>query len=623
MRFQLTALSLFVVFLLASCSVPSLPSRDESGANTTAVGKVSGRSYYTADNSIQILFNNPWIPLSKCSGELEEENVCDVAAGSTPEQTDNNADARAINSVVANLIRQSAIDVIEGYLPQNTQLDVASQNLDNERITESLEFAIENGVHVRFVGNRDNDEYDDGDAASEEADDDQYKPAKDYDYSDMGFGDIAGALDDYYPAGYYSGSYVQVEREEFPLPIGESEFNYGTSFDEYSYTDAETTNDSITPGLVNRFFFSGRDESSTNLDGVSDFNLVNQTGQMHHKFMLIKTRKRDSHGLPVSSNGNPVIVYNTVTGSTNLTDNGYYRNNNNIIIFTEEREYDDTDGDANDFADMEEITITSNTNRCPLDSADTKPCLYNTYKRQMNYLLSDYDDSWKAASNAPLESYAFDDGITLDVYFADYQSEPIIPRITDEALKAQDSIYFMAFSFSTATTANDSGVKLHEALGPKHPLRGLISVKGLMTPDRTENEYTQSALVTDAEIYEYDNQAQDPDFSSGGNRLHHKVMIIDPCYDNGTVITGSANWSETVDGRSDDKPSSGNEYEDPHAYTSGTTPVKYTKGTHNNEDIIIIHSQEVAEIYYEQEFRYLVNKAGLQSMYEDLPLCSN
>lgn len=600
--------------MVAACSAPNLANRDEAGANTLAVGKVSGRSYTVASNQIQILFNNPWIKQSACIGSVEATNVCDVDAGSTPEQTDNNADARAINSVVANLIRQSAIDVVEGYLPQNIHLDVASQNLDNNRIIEALEFAIEKGVHVRFVGNRENDDFDfnngSPDTENESSQNDQFKPVKDYDGSDVGFGDIAEALDEAYPIEYYSGGLITYKREYFPLENEKTEYdgNYGA----YAL---------LNPWQINRFFYSGRNNStSTNLTGVSDFNLVNHTGQMHHKFMLVKTRKRDSAGLPVSSNGNPVIQYHTVTGSTNLTDNGYYRNNNNIIIFTEEREYVSTDVDGNGWPDVEEINLIllETTNGCPSTYSESRPCLYNTYKRQMNYLLSDYDDNYKPAYNASLQDYEFTSNITLDVYFSDYKSLSIIPMITNEVLKATDSIYFMAFSFSTSTYGNTSGIKLHEALGPKHPLKGLISVAGLLSPDRSENQLLMSALNSYAKIYEYDNGSQDPDYYLGANRLHHKVMMIDPCSSDAVTITGSANWSQTVDGRKETTAT----FDDPHAYTSGITSVNYTKGTHNNEDIIIIRSSEVAQIYYEKEFRYLVGKSGQVGLLGDLKLCN-
>ncbi len=608
---------LALLFLAFSCAPPAIPGKDAAGGSTMAVGKVSGRAYAEPQNRVQVLFNNPWIRYDECTGDVATTNVCDVKAGKTGEQTDNNADARAINTVISNLIMQSAIDVVEGYLPQNVHLDVATQNLDNNRIIEALEFAVKKGVHVRFVGNRENDEYDGPNKTAEQAKTSQFKPAKDYTSSDAGFGDIAKILDDYYPISV--GGTKFYKREYFPLENGKTEYdgNY-------------TAYDGKNPWEVNRFFYSGRDDStSTNLTGVSDFNLVNHTGQMHHKFLLIKNRVRDSAGLPVSSNGNPVIRYYTVTGSANLTDNDFYRNNNNIIIFHEDREYIATDAEdgnggasANGFPDMEEVTVTGadpRVNRCPLDTPTTRPCLYNTYKRQMNYLLSDYNDAFKPA-DAPLKDYVFASGISLDVYFADYRSANVIPRITDEVLLANYAVYFMAFSFSTSTYPNDGGVQLHEALSTKHPNRGWLSVYGLVSPDRSENQALMSALSSYATVYEYDNHSRDPDYYQGGHRLHHKVMIIDPCDANATVITGSGNWSQTVDGL-DTKPSAGNEFEDPHAYHTGTIPVKYTKGTHNNEDIIIIHSREIAKIYYEKEFRYLVEKSR-PSYLGSLPLCN-
>ncbi len=603
---------LALLFLAFSCAPPAIPGKDAAGANSMAVGKVSGRAYAEPQNRVQVLFNNPWIPYNECTGDVAVANVCDVKAGKTGEQTDNNGDARSINNVVANLIMQSAIDVVEGYLPQNIHLDVASQNLDNNRIIEALEFAVKKGVHVRFVGNRENDDFDfSGAAETESAQNGQFKPAKDYTSSDAGFGDIAEVLDDYYPISV--GGVKFYKREYFPLENGKTE--YDGNYAAYDGKD---------PWAVNRFFYSGRDDtSSTNLSGVSDFNLVNHTGQMHHKFLLIKNRKRDSAGFPVSSNGNPVIRYYTVTGSTNLTDNDFYRNNNNIIIFYEDREYIVTDAEngngvasANGFPDMEEVTVTASVNRCPLDTPTTRPCLYNTYKRQMNYLLSDYNDAFKPA-DAPLKDYVFASGISLDVYFADYRSDNIIRRITDEVLAANYAVYFMAFSFSTSTYPNDGGVQLHEALSTKHPNRGWLSVYGLVSPDRSENQALMSALGSDATVYEYDNGSQDPDYYLGANRLHHKVMIIDPCDSNATVITGSANWSQTVDGRRETTVT----FDDPHASSAVGTAVHYTKGTHNNEDIIIIRSREIAKIYYEKEFRYLVEKSR-PSHLGSLPLCN-
>jgi len=612
--------------LLVTCTAPLLQKREDGGANTLGSGKVSGRSYFAANNKVRIVLNNPWIAKAKCNGELAQKNVCDVSAGSSASQTNSNADARAINSPVSNLIRQSAIDVIEGYLPQNIFLDVASQNLDNYRIVEALKFALKSGVHVRFAGNRDDNVFDySGAAETESLNIDQFDPVTDYSGSDISFPDLAKVMDQYYPIIFNnSGTLIEYKRTLFPLKVDDTEYLYSGSYATYA---------ALAPGDLNRFFFLGRTTAgasspkATNLDGVSDFNLVNHTGQMHHKFLLIKTRKRDANGNPaISVNGNPIVQYHTITGSTNLTDNGYFRNNNNVIIFTEDREFTNTDikdGNnntiSNGWPDVEEVTVLSNNNRCALDSQNSKPCMFNTYKRQMNYLLSDYDDKYKSASNGSLLNYQFDNKTNIDIHFSDYQSAPIIPRITDEALKAQDSIYFMVFSFSTATKPNVQGIKLHEALGPKHPLRGLIDIKGLMSPNRTENIATKSALSSDAIILEYDNKSQDPDFNLGANRLHHKILIIDPCYSNGTVVVGSANWSETVDGRKETTVT----FDDPHAFSVGSTKVNNTKGTYNNEDIVIIRSQEIAQIFYEQEFKFLMAKSNEPSLASALSVCSN
>lgn len=577
---------------------PDLDRRTADGAKTVLSGKVSGRAYSVAGGTIKVYFTNPWTSNSRCKSNstLAESVLCDVDANTSAAKTDKNADVRAANRAIVRLIKQSAQDVATGLLPQHSQLDVVQQDLDNKLIIDALEDAIANGVHVRFVGNRNNNSYE-GSTADEEADSDQYYSVDSgaYTNSQSGFEEIAKALDDAYPVTHYDGAtLLSYLREKFPV-------------DEAAPKDGSTANAS---GVQHIGFFSGKTAKNDTTSGVSDFNLVNNIGQMHHKFFLIKTRALDPvTALPLTgSNGYPMINYHVITGSTNATDNGYYRNNNNVIIFTETRE---------SVVGVEGLVLSGLTNTCPASESATKPCLFNTYKRQMNYLLTDYRTSFKPA-NPALANYTFANDVSINLYFSDFQSTEIIPNITNAALSAKEAIYFMAFSFSTATATNGQGIQLHQAISDFHPNRGTLDVRGLVSPGRSENYTTMTAIRNYVDVEEYDNGAEDPDFLQGGGRLHHKVMVIDPCSSSGKLITGSANWSKTVDGLN-----SGSPYE--HKYlvdgADSTTDVIYTvnKGAYNNEDLLIIESNELAKLYYEKEFLYLTSKANLWQ--GDLQLC--
>ncbi len=77
---------------------------------------------------------------------------------------------------------------------------------------------------------------------------------------------------------------------------------------------------------------------------------------------------------------------------------------------------------------------------------------------------------------------------------------------------------------------------------------------------------------------------------SGSGLMHHKFCVLDPFTKNAKVICGSANWSDS-------------------ALTSGSNK--------NYENLIVIESQQVAEIFY-KEFLRLYNKAVSQQVSNSL-----
>ena len=127
-------------------------------------------------------------------------------------------------------------------------------------------------------------------------------------------------------------------------------------------------------------------------------------------------------------------------------------------------------------------------------------------------------------------------------------------KIKNALEKAEESIYFLVFSFTHDGIANKIVLKMHEG----------ASVKGIFEKTGAGSEYSKYKLL------EY----QEADVRKDNNSavMHHKVFIID----NSTVITGSFNPSENADKR-------------------------------NDENILIIHDKEVAEKYLE-EFEYVWEK---------------
>lgn len=102
-------------------------------------------------------------------------------------------------------------------------------------------------------------------------------------------------------------------------------------------------------------------------------------------------------------------------------------------------------------------------------------------------------------------------------------------KVIDIIKNAQNSIYFMTFSFTHPGIANELVIKLHQGL----------DIKGIFEK-RQISKYSQYGLL----------DFQGIDVRTGKNKynMHHKVFIID----NETVITGSFNPTKNADKRNDE-----------------------------------------------------------------------
>ncbi|MBD3248904.1 hypothetical protein GF336_02555 [Candidatus Woesearchaeota archaeon] len=136
------------------------------------------------------------------------------------------------------------------------------------------------------------------------------------------------------------------------------------------------------------------------------------------------------------------------------------------------------------------------------------------------------------------------DGMEVENYFCpeDRCSEMVV----EEIKKAEDSVYFMTFSFTHESIANNILLK-----------KDNITIKGIFENVGAGSKYSKFNV--------FDYQGMDVRRDNNSGAMHHKVFIID----NSTVITGSFNPSKSAD-------------------------------TRNDENILIIHDRGVAAKYLDE-----------------------
>ncbi|MBP5449677.1 MAG: hypothetical protein J6Y01_06120, partial [Spirochaetales bacterium] len=153
------------------------------------------------------------------------------------------------------------------------------------------------------------------------------------------------------------------------------------------------------------------------------------------------------------------------------------------------------------------------------------------------------------------------DGIKIEVGFSkpssksDYISQKILSEVNNCESSAEFMIYTMTYK------------PLFDILNVKSET---ITVRGLFDTAQLRSSKEELLLKSDAECRSDSNECMQ---NNHGGKLHHKCMILDSESDNGVVITGSFNWTLNADKQ-------------------------------NNENILIIHSQTVAQ-YYSKYFEGL------------------
>lgn len=195
-------------------------------------------------------------------------------------------------------------------------------------------------------------------------------------------------------------------------------------------------------------------------------------GLMHHKFVIIDQQE-------------------VWTGSMNFTLNGAYRNNNHLIRVRSSR-------------------------------------LAQDYQAEFEEMFVDDQFGPGSPANTPYPTVTIDDAL-IEVYFS--PEDGTLSRLLELVSSAQETIYFMAFSF----TSDELSTALIEKAAQG------VTVAGVME----ESQYHFNRGT------EYDRlRAGNVNVRLDGNpqNMHHKVLIIDQQI----VVTGSYNFSASAEERNDE-----------------------------------------------------------------------
>jgi phosphatidylserine/phosphatidylglycerophosphate/cardiolipin synthase-like enzyme len=239
----------------------------------------------------------------------------------------------------------------------------------------------------------------------------------------------------------------------------------------------------------------------------NEFVIQDKSAYMHNKFCI---------------SGSKVI-----TGSMNPTDNGANKNDNNLLII-ESQEL------ANNF-ELEFQELYGGT----FKKGDPNALIVNLSNEETELII---------------ESYFCPDDDCADAVVSEIQT-------------ANESIYFMTFSFTHDGIANNILIKYQES----KETNNLIDIKGVF-------ESRQNSKYSKFDVFNY--QGIEVYTDANKNTMHHKVFIID----GKTVITGSMNPSNN--------------------------------GANNNDEaLLIIHSRDLTK-EFTNEFERIFNDAKEKAQLE-------
>ncbi|NDJ52519.1 MAG: phospholipase [Chloroflexi bacterium] len=248
-------------------------------------------------------------------------------------------------------------------------------------------------------------------------------------------------------------------------------------------------------------------ESSIDL-AVFEFNLQNVAEALiaaHQRGVQVRVVHDDEHteedpqieelmeaGIPAIPDERSAFMHNKFfvfdreivwTGSTNITENGIYRNNNNALVLR-------------------------------------SPQLAANYTAEFEEMFAD-EFGPRSPANTPNPVVELS-GIRIETYFAP-EDDPIL-QMLEVVNGAQSSIHFMTFAFT------------RDDLGQAIVARGQagVNVQGLFEQRGAATEFSECNLFL--------NNGFNVAIDGNPRTLHHKVLIID----SQIVVTGSFNYSDNA-----------------------------------------------------------------------------
>jgi len=202
------------------------------------------------------------------------------------------------------------------------------------------------------------------------------------------------------------------------------------------------------------------------------------------------------------------------TGSTNITENGMFRNNNNALL---------------------------------IESGQ----LAVNFTAEFDEMFRDKRFGGRSPKNTRFPELSVD-VVSVECYFA--PEDGVQGEIIDEIDDAREHIDFMAFAFTSREIANAMAARMKKG----------VRVRGLFETRNAASKYSRAEFLAEqgAEIH----------LDTNEYTMHHKVIVVDGA----TTVTGSYNFSSSAEER-------------------------------NDENVLIIHSKRIAELYA-AEFERLTSR---------------
>ncbi|PIQ28224.1 hypothetical protein COW36_04700 [bacterium (Candidatus Blackallbacteria) CG17_big_fil_post_rev_8_21_14_2_50_48_46] len=200
-----------------------------------------------------------------------------------------------------------------------------------------------------------------------------------------------------------------------------------------------------------------------------------RNGLMHNKFVVVDAGTEAAQ---------------VWTGSTNLTDNGFWKNNNNAVLIHSKE-------------------------------------LAENFKTEFEEMFVEHKFGVTSPNYVPHPTVTV--GHTrIETYFA--AEGKVAGKVAEALNKAEHSIHFMAFSFTHDAVGNVVAQKFNKK----------VEVRGVFENTGAGTQYSEYGKL----------KALGADVKKDGNPavMHHKVFIID----GKTVVTGSFNFSDSADKNNDE-----------------------------------------------------------------------